>query len=1693
MFSTAAKINKPVTVLSQKADTTFFRKAGDTAFFDSKKSGAFFNSPIQTKLKVSSPDDPQEKEADAVADKVMRMQDPVNAPSPVNQEEEKLHRKETAHKPEEILQTRHEIPAISVLQRKDQEPGDLQAKLQDNNTATLVQRSEEEKKQEGVYPKQMSTVVYPMAKHAGVSGDTSVTRSDNNKPGTQNISLYSSDVIHCSGRGPPEPSTSFQQNLAASKGAGNPLPDDTRTFMESRLNADFSGVRVHTNSSAQQMSNQIQAHAFTHANDIYFNHRKFAPDTGSGKTLLAHELTHTIQQGASPAGSGVAAKKQNPHYPSGIKADKVPVNRKRNADVQHYSSLSDIIHTAPAAVSSGGFTLTSEAKEYFEDSLKADVSDIRLHTDFESALQCRSRGVPAFVDGRHIVFDPSRYAPDTEEGGILLANKIAESLQQRSINVPGLSAGLSRGISEVKSGGNSPATKKSEPDSKNLLVSKDKKKRITKVKNVKEAKGKAGSKKKKGKGEKPDAFSGKTPKRNPKKSPASPQEDPAFYKVVKNAHTRAKDQKKHDDPVTKAAHAQQAAKAVPNEAQSAAKKRKAEGMEEVAKEDKPFDDESFKADLLKKIEEVTPKKLVAVTEFKENNKIAEVKSAMGQKVVSEKEKTAGPVEHATHQPLQVNEADNKKPLPLPPTPKGSQPQSIGAKDAAPKSKLDSEISMEAQSQSLDTEMKANNVTEDQLAKSNEPSFTNALKEKKGAQKDAKEKPQLFRKNEAQELKSAQAASNTDASKSMMSMFSTRGKDFDGVVKQQQTSKSKDEQARAEVVAKIQDMYQQTEATVNALLTTAETSANSIFDAGSEKARVDFENYVDNEMRAYKRRRYSGFWGGLRWGKDKLFGMPDGVNKFYTVGRQRYLDHMNIVISKVAQVITTSLNAAKQAIKNGKNQIAEYVSGLQGSLKNVGKEAAENIQDKFDSLEQTVNDKREQLIDGLARKYVDNLKKLDDRITELKEANKGLVAKAIGLLKEVWKVIKNLYELFKTILSRIASVIGLIIDDPGKFFDNLGAAFKQGFDRFKNRIGEHLENGLMAWLSSQLGLANLQLPDKFDVSAIFGLVLQVLGLSYDNIKERAVILIGEERVALLEKTVETGADIFQRIKRGGLGAIWDMIKEKLTDFKDMIWEAIKTFIKESVVKAAITFILSLLNPVAAFVKACMAIYQFIMMLVRMKDRIIDLLNSILDAVAMIAAGSVDKAAAAVEMAFAKSIPIIIGFLAALLGLNDIGSKVKGIMMRIREKVNKVIDWILTKAYSIVRPVVEAAMRVKNKGKEMYEKGKATVIGAGKRVVGAVGSAIASLLGFRRSFRSGNITHSLYFRGSEESPEMIVASNPKPLLLALSARKAEIDTAAEGTEDFKNKATWKTKLDEARNKYNDLISAHRILRTMGDTLSTAEKSKQEARINNANTFIEQVLMEVKVTNADFSTGKLRSPVAVGNVIKSREKSQVSGRRINPRFDVVSIDDASQKIMIHQKDANTGARVGTPKTINFDDVSSGATSLYQIDVEGGAIDITTFDPTRESWSNRNEARRELNYRYHENQNNPADHDWEHFVEHKATKDNSVDNLYLTSFQNNSKLAAAFHTYLQVDPHVNDARRRVTVFFTGLSSADTLDFNAYINTIGDYEGSVRDFLENKDTGTHQRWKDAAYRKLNVSRSQRKNINNRGPHRVLQ
>ena len=97
----------------------------------------------------------------------------------------------------------------------------------------------------------------------------------------------------------PSVDSSTQTAIGNKMTGGQPLSNDVRGFMEPRFGADFSGVRVHTDTESAGLSNRLSARAFTHRNHVFFSNNQYQPGTSEGKQLLAHELTHTIQQGQS--------------------------------------------------------------------------------------------------------------------------------------------------------------------------------------------------------------------------------------------------------------------------------------------------------------------------------------------------------------------------------------------------------------------------------------------------------------------------------------------------------------------------------------------------------------------------------------------------------------------------------------------------------------------------------------------------------------------------------------------------------------------------------------------------------------------------------------------------------------------------------------------------------------------------------------------------------------------------------------------------------------------------------------------------------------------------------------------------------------------------------------------------------------------------------------------------------------------------------------------------------------------------------------------------------------------------------------------------------------------------------------------------------------------------------------------------
>ncbi|MCC6626345.1 MAG: hypothetical protein IT340_02965, partial [Chloroflexi bacterium] len=400
----------------------------------------------------------------------------------------------------------------------------------------------------------------------------------------------------------------------------------------------------------------------------------------------------------------------------------------------------------------------------------------------------------------------------------------------------------------------------------------------------------------------------------------------------------------------------------------------------------------------------------------------------------------------------------------------------------------------------------------------------------------------------------------------------------------------------------------------------------------------------------------------------------------------------------ADIVGAELTAARNRIAQGRTEIKQHVASLPKNLQKIGQEAAAAIGSKFDQLDSDVDSKRDALVESLAQKYVTARDAANARAQEMRDANNGLWAKAKDAVNGVIETIKNLKSMLLGVLAKAVGVIDTIIEDPIKFLGNLVSAIKMGLNQFVANIVQHLKKGLMGWLFGTLAEAGITLPESFDLKGILGLVLQILGLTYANIRARAVKVVGEKTVAAIEKTVE----IFTVLVKEGPAGLWKFIQDKLASLKETMMDAIKDFVITKVITAGITWLISMLNPASAFIKACKMIYDVVMFFVERGSQIMGLVNAVIDGVSAIASGALGGAANLVEQALGKAIPVAIGFLASLLGLGGIAEKIKGVIEKIQKPINSMIDKLIGGALKIAKKVGGAIKGLVGKGKDWAKK-------------------------------------------------------------------------------------------------------------------------------------------------------------------------------------------------------------------------------------------------------------------------------------------------------------------------------------------------------------------------------------------------------
>lgn len=338
---------------------------------------------------------------------------------------------------------------------------------------------------------------------------------------------------------------------------------------------------------------------------------------------------------------------------------------------------------------------------------------------------------------------------------------------------------------------------------------------------------------------------------------------------------------------------------------------------------------------------------------------------------------------------------------------------------------------------------------------------------------------------------------------------------------------------------------------------------------------------------------------------------------------------------------------------------------------------------------------------------------------------------------VWKLLEIVFEALapKAIpyLKKAAGAFRSILNNPIGFVGNLVKAGKLGFQKFSDNILTHLKTGLIDWLTGSL--EGVYIPKALSLLEVGKFVLSVLGVSWAQIRGKIVKALGPSGETIM-KVLETTFDIVVALVRGGPAAAWEVIKEKLTDLKDMVVQGIIGFVTDTIVKKAIPKLIAMFIPGAGFVSAIISIYDTIMVFIEKISKIIQVVTAFLDSIMAIASGQVEGAAKKVESVLAGLLSLAISFLAGFLGLGKITDKIKEIIAKVREKVDKALD--------------KAIEFIVSKAKALFAKGKAAV------------AAVIDWLREKAIFtNSAGEMHEISIAGTESSPELMIASNKGPI--------------------------------------------------------------------------------------------------------------------------------------------------------------------------------------------------------------------------------------------------------------------------------------------------------------------------------------------
>ena len=1271
---------------------------------------------VQAKLVVGQPDDKYEREADRVANEVM------SAPGP-NSRHGYLSAPSIAHLyPQLNSPMQRQMTASQESDSEEEEEEPVQAKflppLRMNQIGTVAedrlqrQTEEEEEEEEAVQAKALGP--HPIQQMGSIAEDRLQRQTEEEEEeeetvqaktpaplSTQQIGSIAEDrlqrqteeeeeetLVQSKGHSPQTPTVTADlgNSIKAARGGGQSLPSPSRNFMESRFNHDFSQVRVHTDGTANRLAKNLNAQAFTYKRDIFFGAGQYQPHTQTGQKLLAHELTHTIQQQPSsvrrqtyPHSSSLAANQRydlrqhdvESHSPQIKQSTPVAPGKisKAATDAQNLISLrQNAPQVIEAPVSSLGPSATVQGPTVFEPSSSSPPNSNKAgsqaaestNTELESGPDTDKNDVESRenLDTNVTDTEPTPSSPDeapTSEVAEVaeVATESPEPSEIKEEEVAEVESLSLQGTSDqtvMKFVGSSPSQiAATQPSLGAQLDSKINQEQRSEATNAPILVAKTSGAVEEGLTP-PEQISGSG---EAQINDGVTETDPGDAQVNPHENLGEPPSNENNEKLLDRQEESSFLNWFRNNRQSF--------LNRIRTTDSTVNTRAGTRPNVQLEGEADPERMGKQRGDAESQLKAQrdkttntFKHHPGQRNIQPKEVNEGKPVHLNSEALVSIEtpadtgAMDYVNAPLPPDVRAHADELL-------KPTLQANLA-EAKAQ---TQNAAKTRDTDKAAKINQAKLDAAQVNQK-ADKDQRDIVVSNRQAVARQQKEGIEASFAQVNEFMVEAdkeqianhkeISTRVKDSEGEARKElekgeadaeKERKAKEREAAAkkkelEEAQKNDSWWDRAVSAVKSAVKTITKAIDFVFTKLREAVKTIIEKAKNAAIALINKAR--------TWIIDKLNKFRDWaknqVNKYLKDRFPELAKRINEGIDSVVDTAIEGVNVVADAAIAGVEAVA---NGLTAAL------------DKILSIFQTALKAAVQIVGAV--------------ITgDFAEALRIAVQAACDIAGIDSKPIFDF-------IDRAAGQIMAILKNPKAFFNNVMAAIGGGVGNFSKNIQQHLVKGLIGWLTGALSEVNLSLPETFDAPGILSLVMQILGLTYENIKAKVIKKFPP--AAKVIGAVEQGIEIVQKLVTEGPMALWEEVKQSFSNLKETVMSGIRDFVIKTVVKEGITWLLSLLNPAAAIVKLLKLVFDLVMFLVERFQQIKDFVMSVYNSITAIASGNLSQAKKAVEDALSRSFPVVISLLASLAGLGGIGKTVKDIIGKVSKPVNKIIDNLIAR--------------------------------------------------------------------------------------------------------------------------------------------------------------------------------------------------------------------------------------------------------------------------------------------------------------------------------------------------------------------------------------------------------------------------------